>query len=92
MQSGEGASILADRLAGYRAQSHDELTGLLLAPIAEEIEGPSGKRYQMIVQASWTGTPGDELRVIAGVDDRGWQLFNPVTESFLSRPLLATGA
>jgi hypothetical protein len=92
MQTGEGASILADRLAGYRARPHDELTGLLLAPIAEEIKGPSGKRYQMIVQASWTGTPGGELRVIAGVDDRGWQLFNPLTDSFLSRPVLETGA
>jgi hypothetical protein len=92
MNTGEGASILADRLAGYRARSHDELTGLLLAPVAEEITGSTGKRYQMIVQASWTGTPGGDLRIIAGVDDRGWQLFNPLTDSFVSRPAVEKGA
>lgn len=86
MKSGEGASILADRLAGYRAKSHGELTGLLLAPVADEVTGSSGKRYQMILQASWTGTPGGELKVVGGVDDRGWQLFNPLTASFLSQP------
>lgn len=89
MLNGEGASILADRLARYQARSHDELTELLLAPVAEEITGASGKRYQMIVQASWTGSPGGELRVVAGVDDKGWQLFNPITDSFLSRPVAA---
>lgn len=91
MRTGEGATILADRLAAYRAQSHGELTGLLLAPVADEVAGPSGKRYQMVVQASWTGTPGGELRVVAGVDDRGWQLFDPITDSFVSRPAGADG-
>ena len=91
MNNGEGASILADRLAAYRMQSHDQLTGLLLAPVADEVVGPSGRRYQMIVQASWTGAPGGELRVVAGVDDRGWQLFNPLTDSFVSRPATRTG-
>ena len=89
MLNGEGASILADRLAQYQTRSHDELTQLLLAPVAEEIRGESGKRYQMMVQASWTGTPGGELRVVAGLDDKGWQLFNPITDSFVSRPTAA---
>jgi hypothetical protein len=92
MLNGEGASILADRLAHYRARSHDQLTELLLAPVAEEIAGQSGKRYQMIVQASWTGTPGGDLRIVAGVDDKGWQLFAPITDSFVSQPPAAKGA
>lgn len=91
MLNGEGASILADRLEHYRTRSHDQLTELLLAPVAEEIAGDSGKRYQMIVQASWTGSPGGELRVVAGVDDKGWQLFNPITDSFVSHPATANG-
>lgn len=91
MNNGEGSSILANRLASYRAQSHEQLTGLLLAPVADEVTGPSGKRYQFIAQASWTGSPGGELRVVAGVDDRGWQLFNPITDSFVSRPAGADG-
>ncbi len=86
MLNGEGASILADRMAHYRSLSHDSLTQLLLAPVADEVTGASGKRYQVIVQASWTGSPGGDLRVVAGVDDRGWQLFNPVTDSFVARP------
>jgi hypothetical protein len=91
MLNGEGASILADRLAHYRTRSHDELTELLLAPVAEEIHGASGKRYQMVVQASWTGSPGGDLRVVAGVDDKGWQLFDPITDSFVARPAAANG-
>lgn len=86
MLNGEGASILADRLASYRKLSHDELTQLLLAPVAEEVTGASGKRYQVIVQASWTGSPGGDLRVVAGVDDKGWQLFDPITDSFVAPP------
>lgn len=92
MLNGEGAAILADRLAHYRTRTHDELTELLLAPVAEEIAGHSGKRYQMIVQASWTGSPGGDLRVVAGVDDKGWQLFAPITDSFVSRPATTRGA
>ncbi len=91
MSNGEVASILADRLAHYRTRRHDEPTGLLLAPVAEEVTGTSGKRYQMIVQASWTGSPGGDLRVVAGVDDKGWQLFNPITDSFVARPAVADG-
>ena len=91
MLNGEGTSILADRLARYRTRSHEELTELLLAPVAE-IMGSSGKRYQMIVQASWTGSPGGDLRVVAGVDDKGWQLFDPVTDSFVSQPAAAKEA
>lgn len=78
--------MLAAYLAPYRAQSHDELTRLLMAPVARQVAGPSGKRYQVMIQASWTGRPGGELRVVGGVDHRGWQLFNPVTESFDSLP------
>lgn len=89
MLNGEGASILADRLAHYRTRTHDELTELLLAPVAEEIAGASGKRYQVIVQASWTGAPGGDLRVVAGVDDKGWQLFDPITDSFVSHAAAA---
>jgi hypothetical protein len=89
MKTGEGACILENRLALYRAQSREELTKLLLAPVAEDVVGPSGKRYQVIVQASWTGSPGGDLRVVAGVDDRGWQLFNPLTDSFVSQPAAA---
>lgn len=91
MKNGEGASILANRLAAYRAQTHEALKGLLLAPVAEEVTGSSGKRYQLMVQAGWTGAPGGELRVVAGVDDRGWQLFNPLTDSFVSQPASANG-
>ena len=89
MKTGEGACILENRLAFYRARPHEELTKLLLAPVAEEVVGPSGKRYQLIVQASWTGAPGGDLRVVVGVDDRGWQLFNPLTDSFVSQPVAA---
>jgi hypothetical protein len=86
MQNTEAESVLAAYLANYRKRSHKQLAGLLQAPVADQVAGLSGRRYQVVVQASWTGAPGGELRVVGGVDHGGWQRFNPIIESFLSKP------
>jgi hypothetical protein len=86
MHKTETESVLAEYLANYRKQSHKQLMGLLRAPVTDQVAGPSGKRYQVMVQASWTGAPGEELRVVGGADHGGWQRFDPITESFLSQP------
>ena len=57
-----------------------------MAPVAEEVVAPSGKRYQLLVQAGWTGEPGGALRVVGGIDDRGWQEFTPIVQAFEVAP------
>lgn len=82
MDRSEASALLHAYLEAYRARSHDELQQLLMAPVSEEITGPDGKRYQVLVQASWPGAPGGDLRVVGGIDDRGWQEFSPLVQSF----------
>jgi len=82
MDTAEATSLLEQQLQPFRAQSHADLQRLLLAPVAREAVGPSGRRYQVLIQAAWVKTPGETLRIIAGIDDSGWQLFRPLTEAF----------
>ena len=85
----EARSLLHDFLAPYRTQSHRALQQLLLAPVATELRAPSGKRYQVVLQAGWTDVPGRDLRVVGGISQRGWQQFTPQVESFVVVPAAA---
>ena len=84
MTSSEPEVLLHDFLEAYRARSHAELRSLLLAPVATQLRAPSGKRYQVLVQAAWTGAPGAALEIVGGIDDGGWQRFTPHVESFVA--------
>lgn len=86
MDRTEAEALLHACLEAYRVRSHDELRDLLMAPVAEEVVAPSGKRYQLLVQAGWTGAPGGALRVVGGIDDRGWQEFAPIIQAFEVAP------
>lgn len=86
MDRTEAASLLHAYLEPYQRQSHRELQHLFLAPVADEAVAPSGKRYQVVVQAVWVHAPGGELRVVGGIDDKGWQRFAPLAETFTVRP------
>jgi hypothetical protein len=86
MDRAEATSVLREYLDRYRDQTHAELQKLFLAPVATEVLAPSGKRYQVLVQASWVAKPGGELRVVVGVDDRGWQQFTPLVDEFTVSP------
>jgi hypothetical protein len=86
MDRAEAATVLREYLDRYRDQTHAELQQLFLAPVATEVRAASGKRYQVLVQASWVAKPGGELRVVIGVDDRGWQQFAPAVEEFTVEP------
>jgi hypothetical protein len=86
MGTTEALSVLRAALEPYRARSHAELQELLRAPVATQIPGPSGKRYQVLIQAAWVSEPGGPLRVVGGVADSGWQRFTPLVESFVVIP------
>lgn len=86
MDRTEAEALLHACLEAYRVRSHDELQDLLMAPVAEEVVAPSGKRYQVLVQAGWAAEPGGALRVVGGIDDRGWQEFTPIVQAFEVAP------
>jgi hypothetical protein len=86
MDRAEAASMLREYLDRYRAKTHAELQQLFRVPIATEVTAPSGKRYQVLVQAVWVSRPGGELRVVVGVDDRGWQRFTPLVGELTVAP------
>lgn len=88
MDRAEAATVLREYLDRYRDQSHAELQRLFQAPVATEVLASSGKRYQVLVQASWEAKPGGALRVVVGVDDGGWQRFTPLVEEFTVEPEL----
>lgn len=82
MDTAEATTLLEQQVQPFRAQSHGDLQRLLLAPVATEVVGPSGRRYQVLIQAAWVKTPGETLRIVAGIDDSGWQRFRPLTAAF----------
>jgi hypothetical protein len=51
-----------------------------------EIVGRSGKRYQVETEAFWDAEDEGPLRVFTLIDDDGWQVFAPMSESFILAP------
>jgi hypothetical protein len=86
MNSAEAGSILLAESAKYRTKSYEDLLTLLVRQDCYEVEGPSGVRYQLEIQAFWDGKPNDVLRVRAGIDDGGIRAFYPMMEDFLIAP------
>lgn len=55
-------------------------------PITGECIGPSGKTYQIEIQAFWDGREKDNIRVMGSIDDGGWRAFCPLSEDFIKSP------
>jgi hypothetical protein len=86
MNSAEARAILLAESARYRAKSYKDLVYLLEHQDCYEVEGRSGARYQLEIQAFWDDKPNDVLRVMAGIDDAGIRAFSPMMEDFLIAP------
>lgn len=86
MNSSEARAILLEAYAKYRAKSYEDLLTLLGHQDCYDVEGPSGVRYQLEIQAFWDDKPNDVLRVRAAIDDRGIRAFYPMMEDFLIAP------
>ncbi len=83
MNTQEAIAVLRSHLARYRGEPYDALQRLLGAPETADTHGPSGTSYQIGVQAAWDDRPGGNLRVVGGIDDRGWRSFAPLIQSFI---------
>ena len=81
--------LLRSELGSYRSLSYAALVQMLDEPVHKEVVGPDGRAYQIEVQVFWDGKPGDNVRVLASIDDGGWRAFCPLTDDFILSP---TGA
>jgi len=79
----EAREILRRHLETYRSRSYAQLTELIGEPHACELSAPSGKSYQVEVEALWDNQPDGNVRVMGSIDDGGWRAFVPLTQSFI---------
>ena len=86
MDKVEAKRLLEAAVAELRAKSRVELERLIGAPDAYEVQGKSGKTYQMEKQAFWDDKKGQDLRVLVSIDDGGWRALAPMGYSFIMAP------
>ena len=87
MNKEEARQIIQAELESYRAKPYSELIQMIDAEsVTGELIGPSGKRYQIEIQAFWDDKPNGNIRVSGAIDDEGWRAFVPLTDSFIKSP------
>lgn len=86
MNAQEARTILAAKLAEYRAWPYARLAGRVGDEDHFEIAGPSGADYHVEIQFFWDDHPIQTVRVMGSVDDGGLRAFVPLCASFLLAP------
>jgi len=88
MNKKEAEVILDEYLSRYKSRPFAELLELLGEGHQFEITAPSGKEYQIEIQAFWDANPDGDLRVIGSIDDGWWRAYFPLTDGFVVSPKL----
>ena len=86
MNTQEARALLDRAMAGYHIESYGALQRLLRQPDRSTVTGPSGVRYQLVVEALWDAAPGGLLRLIGSIDDGGLRAFAPLSADLLVAP------
>jgi hypothetical protein len=86
MDTQEARRLIEARLAKYRTLGYTALLRLLQEQDTFELEGATGTKYQVEIQAVWDNRKGGDLRVLGSIDDGGWRAFVPLTSDFIIRP------
>ena len=87
MDKEEAREVIQAELEAFRAKPYAGLRQMIEdTPITHERVAPSGKRYQVEIQAFWDGEPNGDIRVAGSVDDGGLRAFFPLTEAFIKTP------
>jgi len=77
---------LDEYLSRYKSRPFAELLELLEEGHRFEITAPSGKEYQIEIQAFWNTNPDGDLRVIGSIDDGRWRAYFPLTDGLVVSP------
>ena len=86
MNNIEAKTILGRELATYAERPYRQLVALVENAEVIEVIGDSGTKYQIEFNVFYDSEPGGDLRVMASIDDGGWQAFVPLTDSLIKRP------
>ena len=86
MDTQEARRLIEEQLAKYRTWGYTALLRLLQEQDTFELEGPTGTKYQVEIQAVWDDRKGGDLRVLGSIDDGGWRSFVPLTSDFIIGP------
>ena len=81
MDNEEALSLLKDFLDEVEAAGYNALSKRVGENGAFEVEGASGKKYQIEYDILWDHEPDGAIRIIGSVDDGGLRAFAPLTES-----------
>jgi hypothetical protein len=83
----EAREILARRVEELRQLPHETLRATWLdEPDCEQVGSPSGREYQVEIEAVWDNKTDGNLRVIVSIDDGGLAALMPMTEGFVKAP------
>ena len=82
----EARCVLSKQLKSYRLLGYAALAQSIPMLELKDFEGPSGKKYQVEVQAFWDGPEGEDVRVIGSVDEADKAALSPLSEGFIIRP------
>lgn len=86
MNKVEAKAVATEVASRYRTRARDDLLRLLDDQDTLELIAPSGKRYQVEVEAVWDDRRGNNLRVFIEVDDGAFSAFSPLTVCFIVAP------
>jgi len=86
MDTQEARRLIEEQLAKYRTLGYTGLLRLLQEQDTFELDGDTGTKYQVEIQAVWDDRKGGDLRVLGSIDDGGWRSFVPLTSSFIIGP------
>lgn len=87
MDKQEARSLLTEQLGLCRARSYADLAAMIGQAVCIEVTGPTGKCYQIEFSVLWDGKPGEEVRVIASIDDGSFRAaFSPLSDGFIKAP------
>jgi hypothetical protein len=87
MDKKEAREIIKAELELFRTKPYSELIQMIDAePVTGERNCPSGKWYQIEIQAFWDDKSGGNVRVLGSIDDGGWRAFFPLCDDFIKSP------
>ena len=78
--------MLEAQLEEWRRRPYAELAREVGQWRRFETTGPSGQRYEGDIQLFWRGGAHGSVKVVASIDDGGWQTFVPLMTNFTVTP------
>jgi hypothetical protein len=73
-------------LAAFASRSYNQLVAMIGHSDVKNLVSESGVTYQIEFNVFWDSKPEEDLRIMGSIDDGGWRVFVPLTESLIMKP------